>query len=97
MRIEEFHELESLLFGTTVWFDWLAEAVLFSHICAFERFVAELSPRVYENAVNHIRHRHFGLYLEYEWQEIGFGFHVSAIREVLDFMLLQAAEEGSRL
>ena len=97
MRTEEFAELEALLFGTTVWVDWWAEAVLYSHECALEGFVAELPSPVYECAVNRLCHRHYGLYLEYEWQEIGFGFHVSAIREVLDFMLLQAAEEGSRL
>lgn len=97
MRIEEFHELELLLIGTTVLVDWLAEAVLYSHVRALEGFVAELPSHVYECAVNRLRHRHFGLYLEYEWQEIGIGFHVSAVREALDYALLQAAEEGSRL
>ena len=94
--VEDIQRLTPLINDTTVWTDWLSEAVLNSHISELQGFVAALSVHIYETSVGKFAHRHFGFALSEDRQSIRILFHISVVREAFDYSLMAASVEGAK-
>jgi len=84
-----------LLQGDRVWVNWLGEAMLTSHLVAFELFIASLSADCYKKVVDLYRHNGYGFDLPPEAPDVAvFRLHISRVRDLINDDLKAAAAEA---
>jgi len=91
-----------LLLRGRYWVDHLGQAVLFSHIPEFEKFVADLSVQEYSSAAEAgLLGHHYGLTLQpwsdTEPERLEFSLHLSAVAAALNEEMMMMAFSGDGL